>query len=73
MTLLVNKADVGPQQVGYKVDKRLAIAAVAGAVIGGAAAVVGGPLVLGAVGFSSIGPVAGRRTLAHPCLKFVAN
>jgi len=71
MTPLVSRADVGPQQGGYKVGKRLAIATAAGAVIGGAAIVVGGPLALVAVGFSSIGPVAGRRTVPHPCINLV--
>ncbi len=54
MTLLVRKADVGPQQGGYMVDKRLVIATAAGAIIGGAAIVVGGPLALGAVGSQAL-------------------
>lgn len=71
MTQLVSRADAVPQQGGYKVGKRLAIATAAGAVIGGAAIVVGGPLALVAVEFSSIGPVAGSRTLPPPCIKLM--
>ena len=65
---MVSKADVG-----YKVSMRLAIATAACAVIGGVAIVVGGPLALGAVGFSSIGPVAGRQILAYPCINLVVK